>query len=293
MVETVFSCEALADSIGQKVAKGAAAFRKNHGRAPCLAVVLVGDDPASHIYVRKKGEAARKFGIDPRDHSLPGKTTEAELLKLIGKLNSDPGVDGILVQSPLPAQISEKRVQAAISPAKDVDGFHPENAGQLLIDAKAAMQSGLVPCTPAGVMEVLADRGIEVRGKHAVVVGRSNIVGKPMAAMLLAYDATVTICHSRTTDLAAECKRADILVSAVGKPHLIGAKHVKPGAVVIDVGISRVQKDGKPKIVGDVDTEAVRGSAALITPVPRGIGPMTIALLLRNTLRAAEALARP
>lgn len=288
MPATIFTCKDLAAEILQTAALAAKSFAGKHGRAPCLAVVFAGNDPASEVYVRKKGETCAKYGIDHKDFRLQATSNFAELEQLIDELNKNPTVDGILVQSPLPQGWNERAIQARILPSKDVDGFHPQNAGRLFIDPKHALAAGLPPCTPAGVMEVLKANNIDCSGKHAVVIGRSMIVGKPMAMMLLAHDATVTICHSRTKDLQAECKRADILVSAIGRPHFIGADHVKQGAVVIDVGISRLEMAGKARIVGDVDANALQEIASLITPVPNGIGPMTIALLIRNTVRAAE-----
>lgn len=288
MTATIFTCKDLSTQILQATAIKAKMFAEKHGRQPCLAVILAGNDPASEVYVTKKGETCAKYNIDHKDFRLKETAKFQELEKLVDTLNKDPNVDGILVQSPLPKGWDERAIQNRILPAKDVDGFHPQNAGNLFIDAKHALANDLVPCTPAGVMEVLAANKIDCAGKHAVIIGRSTIVGKPMALMLLAHDATVTICHSRTKNLQEECKRADVLVSAIGRPHFIGAEHVKKGAVVIDVGISRLEMAGKTRIVGDVNAEAIREIASLITPVPNGIGPMTIALLIRNTMRAAE-----
>ena len=284
----IFACTDLAKKIQKQVKIDAENFAKKNGRKPSLAVVLVGDDPASHVYVRKKTESCIEHSIDYCDFKISSSTTEDELLKLIKKLNADSKIDGILVQSPTPKHIDERRVQACISPDKDVDGFHPMNAGELLIDAKKCLNEGLPPCTPAGVMEVLKEKNISLRGKHAVVVGRSTIVGKPMALMLLSEHATVTICHSQTPDLAEECSRADVLIAAVGRPQLINRTHVKKGAVVIDVGINRLLENGKSKLVGDVHADDISHLADLLTPVPKGIGPMTIAMLLRNTVRAAQ-----
>jgi len=247
-------------------------------RRPCLAVVQVGDDPASAIYVRNKKKACGEVGIESLAYELPAATSETELLDLVVSLNALPHVDGILVQLPLPPQIDETRVLAAIDPAKDVDGFHPVNVGKLHLG-----QPALVACTPAGVMELLRRAAVPLRGAHAVVVGRSAIVGKPVAALLLAADATVTICHSRTADLSAIVRQADVLVAAVGRAGVITGDMVKPGAVVIDVGINRHAEN---QVVGDVDFAAVAPKARLITPVPGGVGPMTIAMLLRNTLSA-------
>lgn len=248
---------------------------------PGLRVVRVGEDPASGVYVRNKDRAAREAGLDSATLQLPEETPEAELLALVRRLNEDPAVDGILVQLPLPRQIDAAKVLAAIDPAKDVDGFHAMNAGRL-----ATGQPGLVPCTPKGVMHLLAAAGTAIAGARAVVLGRSNIVGKPMAALLLAADATVTVVHSRTRDLASECRRAEILVAAVGRPEMVKGDWIAEGATVIDVGINRLANGG---LVGDVDFAAARERAAAITPVPGGVGPMTIACLLENTVDAAVA----
>jgi methylenetetrahydrofolate dehydrogenase (NADP+) / methenyltetrahydrofolate cyclohydrolase len=252
----------------------------NGGRTPGLATVLVGDDPASQIYVRNKHKACEEAGMRSLDHQLPAATGENELLELVQRLNEDDEVDGILVQLPVPEQIDPDAVLARLDPAKDVDGLTPTNAGLL-----ASGAPGLVPCTPAGVMELLRHEGVELEGAEAVVVGRSNLVGRPVASLLLGANATVTTCHSRTRDLAAVCARADVLVAAVGSPHLIGADAIKPSATVIDVGMNRAD-DG---LAGDVDFEAAREVAGAITPVPGGVGPMTIAMLLVNTLSAARS----
>ncbi len=288
MTTKLYPCKELSEKILAQVARDADFFSKQHGRKPCLTVVLVGSDPASQVYVRKKGETCQKYGIHARDIFLDPSVGFAKLQSEIEKLNADDGVDGILVQSPLPKGWDERAIQKLVSPAKDVDGFHPENAGALFLDAKNALAQGLPPCTPAGVIEVLLENKIPIAGKQAVVVGRSNIVGKPMALMLLALDATVTIAHSRTKDLEKICREADILVAAVGKKNFLGKNHIKPGAVVIDVGINREMENGKTKLFGDVDAAAAQGIASFLTPVPNGIGPMTIALLLRNTIRAAK-----
>lgn len=248
---------------------------------PGLRVVRVGDDPASGVYVRNKDRAAQEAGFDSATIHLPATATEAELLATIAALNADPAVDGILVQLPLPAQIRTDAAIAAVDPAKDVDGFHPLNAGRL-----AAGQPGLVPCTPRGVMHILAEAGVVLRGARAVVLGRSQIVGRPMAQLLLGADCTVTIAHSRTRDLAAECRRAEILVAAVGRPEMVRGDWIAPGAVVVDVGINRLA-DGR--LVGDVAFAEAAAVAGAITPVPGGVGPMTIACLLENTLDAAIA----
>lgn len=250
------------------------------GITPGLAVVIVGEDPASKIYVRNKKKACEEIGIYSEEHALPAETTQEELLALVDKLNKQPDIDGILVQLPLPAHLDEKAVIEAICPEKDVDAFHAQNVGKIMIgDYK------FLPCTPAGVMELIKSTGIEVAGKECVVVGRSNIVGKPMAMLLLHQNGTVTICHSRTKDLADVCRRADILVAAVGKAGFITADMVKEGAVVIDVGMNR---DENGKLCGDVDFDAVSEVAGAITPVPGGVGPMTITMLLKNTIAAAK-----
>lgn len=249
-------------------------------RTPGLAVVLVGENPASQIYVRGKARDCEECGIRCMDFRLPAQMTESELLTLIAELNGRADVDGILVQLPLPEGIRERRVLEAIAPEKDVDAFHPENVGRLVQG-----QARYLPCTPAGVMELLRAAGVDPAGRRAVIVGRSNIVGKPMALLLLQADATVTVCHSRTPDLADECRRADILISAVGRRGLITADMIKPGAAVVDVAMNR-DEDGK--LCGDVDFAAACAVAAHITPVPGGVGPMTRAMLMENTLRAAR-----
>ena len=249
-------------------------------RTPGLAVVLVGENPVSQIYVRGKARDCEECGIRCMDFRLPAQTTESELLTLIAELNGRADVDGILVQLPLPEGIRERRVLEAIAPEKDVDAFHPENVGRLVQG-----QARYLPCTPAGVMELLRAAGVDPAGRRAVIVGRSNIVGKPMALLLLQADATVTVCHSRTPDLADECRRADILISAVGRRGLITADMIKPGAAVVDVAMNR-DEDGK--LCGDVDFAAACAVAAHITPVPGGVGPMTRAMLMENTLRAAR-----
>ena len=249
------------------------------GFTPGLAVILVGDNPASSVYVRTKDRAAREAGIDARTIRLPADTAQADLLATVETLNEDPGVDGILVQLPLPPGIDTQAVIEAIDPAKDVDGFHPANVGYLW-DGRPR----LVPCTPLGVMKLLRAAGIATAGARAMVLGRSVIVGRPMASLLLGADATVTIAHSRTADLAAECRRADILVAAVGRPEMVRAEWIKPGATIIDVGINRLPDQ---RLVGDVAFEGCRQVAGAITPVPGGVGPMTVACLLENTLTAA------
>jgi methylenetetrahydrofolate dehydrogenase (NADP+) / methenyltetrahydrofolate cyclohydrolase len=266
--------------VREDVAAGVAALVAAGGPQPGLATVLVGSDPASQVYVRNKNQATEKAGMRSFHHELPASTPQAELDALIAHLNDDRGVHGILVQSPLPEGLDEQRAFSLISPAKDVDGFHPWNVGQLMLG-----RPGLRSCTPAGVMELLREEGVDLVGAGAVVLGRSNIVGKPLAMMLLAAHCTVTITHSRTRDLARHAARADILVAAIGRPRFVTADMVKPGAVVIDVGINRTD-DG---LVGDVDFGPVSELASAITPVPGGVGPMTIAMLLRNTLEAARA----
>ncbi|MCS6811821.1 MAG: bifunctional methylenetetrahydrofolate dehydrogenase/methenyltetrahydrofolate cyclohydrolase FolD [Tepidimonas sp.] len=273
---------ALARHWRQRVAERAAALAAR-GQRPGLAVILVGDDPASQVYVRNKVKACGEAGIHSVLETYPASLSEDELLGRIAALNADPAVHGILVQLPLPPHLNAQRVIEAIAPQKDVDGFHVANAGALLVG-----QPGFWPCTPYGCMKMLEHIGCELRGRHAVVVGRSNIVGKPMALMLLQASATVTICHSATADLAHHTRQADVLVAAVGRPRMITAGMVKPGAVVLDVGINRLP-DGK--LCGDVDFDGVRQVAGWITPVPGGVGPMTIAMLLLNTVQAAERAA--
>ena len=264
----------LAARIREEVAREVGAFSRPIG----LATVLVGDDPASDIYIRMKHKATLEVGIEARDLRLPAETTEEELLALVAELNADEGIDGILVQLPLPEQIDEGRVIRAVDPVKDVDGFHPVNAGLLL-----AGTPGHVPGTPLGVLALLDEYGVELEGANAVVIGRSDIVGKPAALLLLHRHATVTICHSRTRDLAAEAARADVIVAAVGVPGIVTPEMVKRGAAVVDIGINRTENG----LVGDVDP-AVAERAGLLTPVPGGVGPMTIAMLLRSTIRAAR-----
>ena len=276
--------KAAALAIREKVALGVADFARQTARSPGLAVVLVGEDPASAVYVRSKGKATIECGMQSFEHKLSADTGEAELLELVARLNADPAVDGILVQLPLPPQIDSDRVIAAIDPAKDVDGFTAVNAGRL-----ATGLDSLVPCTPLGCLHLLQAELDDLGGLDAVVIGRSNIVGKPMAQLLLGQSATVTIAHSRTRDLPEVVRRADIVVAAVGRPEMVRGDWIKPGAVVIDVGINRVStEDGKGRLVGDVDFAGASEVAAAITPVPGGVGPMTIAMLMRNTLVAAH-----
>jgi len=274
---------AFAAGLRARVAEAAATFRERAGRAPGLAVVLVGEDPASQVYVRSKGKATLEAGMLSFEHRLPADTSQDALLALVRQLNADPAVDGILVQLPLPAQIDEQAVIEAIDPDKDVDGFHPVNAGRL-----ASGLDGFVPCTPLGCLMLLKDRLGDLSGLDAVVIGRSNIVGKPMAQLLIKESCTVTVAHSRTRDLADVVRRADIVVAAVGRPLVVKGDWLKRGATVIDVGINRVEAgEGKTRLVGDVDFEGALPVAGAITPVPKGVGPMTIAVLLRNTLVSA------
>lgn len=283
MPATLIDGKAVAASLRAKLAMRVAAHVAAGKRAPGLAVMLVGDDPASQVYVASKAKQTTEIGMVSIEHKLPVETSQADLLARIAKLNADPSVDGILVQLPLPPHIDADAIIEAIDPAKDVDGFHPVNVGRLATGGKA-----FVPCTPRGSMRLIRTVRADLSGLHAVVVGRSNIVGKPMAQLLLAANCTVTIAHSRTKDLPGICRQADILVAAVGRPLMLNAAHVKPGAIVIDVGINRVPAGEKTKLVGDVDFEAVRGIAGAITPVPGGVGPMTIACLLENTLDSYE-----
>jgi methylenetetrahydrofolate dehydrogenase (NADP+)/methenyltetrahydrofolate cyclohydrolase len=274
--------KAFAEGLRGRIAKQIADLKAKHGFVPGLAVVLVGEDPASQVYVRNKAKQTVEVGMVSFEHKLSRETRQAELLALVKKLNADPRVNGILVQLPLPKQIDPQAVLDAIDPAKDVDGFHVVNAGRLATGGEA-----MVPCTPLGCLMLLKDRLGDLAGKRAMVLGRSNIVGKPMAQLLLGENCTVTIAHSRTRDLPGECRRAEILVAAVGKPEMVRGDWLQPGAVVIDVGINRIERDGKPKLVGDVAFDEAIKVAGAITPVPGGVGPMTIACLLQNTLTAA------
>ena len=274
MTAVTIDGKAIAEKVRAQVAKDVEAF----GGPVCLATILVGEDPASHIYVGWKHKAAEEAGIETRDHRLPESTPESDVLDLLAELNADDAVDGILVQLPLPEHMDEARVIRAVDPEKDVDGLHPLNSGRLFLGEPLH-----VPATPSGVMVMLAEHGIELEGKEAVVIGRSELAGKPMAMLLLAENATVTICHSRTADLAEHARRADVLVAAVGRPGIVTPDMVKPGAAVVDIGVNRTESG----IVGDVDP-AVSEVAGYLTPVPGGVGPMTIAMLLRNTLTAAQ-----
>lgn len=277
--------KAIAAELVADVARGAQAIADEFGVRPGLAVVLVGEDPASQVYVRNKVARATEAGLNSIEHRLPADTTQATLNALVDELNNDPAVHGILVQLPLPAQLNEDDIIARISPAKDVDGFHPVNVGELVVG-----NATLVPCTPQGCLIMLQKTLGDLSGKHAVVIGRSNIVGKPMAMLLLHANCTVTIVHSRTPDAAALCHQADIVVAAVGRAEMVDAAWIKPGATVIDVGINVSERDGKRKLLGDVDFAAVEPLAYAITPVPGGVGPMTIACLMNNTLIAARQL---
>jgi len=278
--------KAFAAELRGRVATAVSHLESSHGLIPGLAVVLVGEDPASEVYVRNKGKQTEEVGMASFEHRLSDQTTERELLVLIDQLNSDPTVHGILVQLPLPAQINSHAVINAIDPDKDVDGFHLINVGRLTTG-----ESGLVPCTPLGCMMLLRAYAGDLSGQNAVIVGRSNIVGKPMAALLLAAHCTVTVAHSRTKDLTDVCRQADILIAAVGRAEMIQGDWIKPGATVIDVGINRIDgENGKKRLVGDVEFASASAVAGAITPVPGGVGPMTIACLLRNTVQAACAV---
>jgi len=278
-VAKIIDGKAIAADMRQEIADDTRTLIEQ-GVTPGLAVVLVGEDPASRVYVSMKEKACAAAGIFSDEHKLPATTSEVELLNLIGQLNADERIDGILVQLPLPDHIDEGKVLEAISPAKDVDGFHPYNVGRLVTGSPLFQ-----PCTPYGVMKMLERTGVELKGKEVVVVGRSNIVGKPVALMCLAEHATVTICHSRTVDLAQKVAAADVVIAAVGRPEMIKGGWIKPGAVVIDVGVNRV---GDKKLVGDVEFAAACERAAAITPVPGGVGPMTITMLLYNTVESAK-----
>ncbi|WP_157018607.1 bifunctional methylenetetrahydrofolate dehydrogenase/methenyltetrahydrofolate cyclohydrolase [Mesorhizobium xinjiangense] len=285
--------KSIAEDVVAKVKEGAAALKASSGTVPGIAVVIVGEDPASQVYVASKSRKAKECGFHSVQHSLPETTTEDALLGLIGDLNSDPAIHGILVQLPLPDHMNSGRVIQAVAPEKDVDGFHFINVGKL---GTGELETAFVPCTPAGAMVMIERaRGRDLSGLNAVVVGRSNIVGKPIANLLLKANATVTIAHSRTHELPALCRTADILIAAVGRPKMIGGDWIKPGATVIDVGINRVpapeKGEGKTRLVGDVDFVAAEKVAGAITPVPGGVGPMTIAMLMANTLTAAARAA--
>lgn len=281
---TIINGKKVAEGLRQRIAQHASRLRSEQGLIPGLAVVLVGENPASQVYVRNKARQTDEAGMNSYKNHLPVETTQAELLSLVEQLNSDPNVHGILVQLPLPDQISAQAVIDALDPAKDVDGFHVVNAGRLMTGAGTP----LVPCTPLGCIMLLQEHVGDMTGARAVVVGRSNIVGKPIAQLLLQQNCTVTMAHSRTRDLAEECRSADILIAAVGRPRMIEGDWIKPGATVIDVGINRIEgNDGKARLVGDVAFDEAAEVAGAITPVPGGVGPMTIACLLMNTLTAA------
>jgi methylenetetrahydrofolate dehydrogenase (NADP+)/methenyltetrahydrofolate cyclohydrolase len=278
--------KAYAEGLRKRIAAAVSALGKEHGLKPGLAVVLVGEDPASKVYVANKARQTVEVGMASFEHRLKAETPEAEVLALVRKLNADPSVHGILVQLPLPKHIDSTKILDAIDPAKDVDGFHVINAGRL-----ATGQEALVPCTPVGCVLLAKDTLGKLEGLEAVVVGRSNIVGKPVAQLLLAENCTVTIAHSRTRDLPAVVRRADLVIAAVGRPDMVKGDWIKPGACVIDVGINRVERDGKARLVGDCDFDSCAKVAGSITPVPGGVGPMTIACLLRNTVKAACRIA--
>lgn len=289
MTARMLDGKALAQQLQAELRGEVAAFIQRTGITPGLDVVLVGENPASEVYVRNKHTATEKAGMRGALHKLPASTSKEELLAVVERLNRDPAVHGILVQLPLPPQIPSDAILAAIDPSKDVDAFHAENVG-LLVQGRPRF----LPCTPHGVVQILQRCGIPTAGKHAVIVGRSDIVGKPLANMLVqkGLDCTVTVCHSRTADLSSITRQADILVAAIGVPRFVKADMVKPGAVVIDVGINRVEEAGKSKLCGDVDFDAVKEVASAITPVPGGVGPLTITMLLKNTLLAAELFHR-
>ncbi len=282
-VATIIDGKAFAANLRGEIARKVEWLKQNHSLIPGLAVVLVGEDPASQVYVRSKGKQTVEAGMNSYEHKLSAETSQADLLKLIDDLNNDPDVHGILVQLPLPKHIDEPMIINSVAAEKDVDGFHLSNVGKLATGAE-----GIVPCTPLGSLMMLKDHLGELSGKKAIVVGRSNIVGKPMALLLLRESCTVTIAHSRTQDLPGECREADILVAAVGRPEMIKGDWIKPGATVIDVGINRIEtEDGGNRLVGDVEFESAAEVAGAITPVPGGVGPMTIACLLHNTLQQA------
>jgi methylenetetrahydrofolate dehydrogenase (NADP+)/methenyltetrahydrofolate cyclohydrolase len=284
---TIIDGKAIAEGVQRDVTAAVSQLAQAHGLVPGLAVVLVGENPASQVYVRNKAKQTLAVGMRSFEHCLPAEATERELLSLVARLNRDEQVHGILVQLPLPKHIDPAKIIEAIDPGKDVDGFHPVNVGRLSLG-----EATLTPCTPLGVMLLLKHMRADLAGAEAVVIGRSNIVGKPVAQLLLAESCTVTMAHSRTRDLRAVARRADILVAAVGKPQLVRGDWIKPGAIVIDVGINRIAgPEGKSRLVGDVAFEEAQAVASAITPVPGGVGPMTIACLLRNTLSAAAAAA--
>jgi len=280
MAATIIDGKEVSATMRTELAAKTAELKSKHGLIPGIGVILVGEDPASKSYVKSKEKTADQLGFYSKTLRVPVETTEAEVLRMVDDLNRDPKIHGILVQLPLPSHINENAVIYAIDPKKDVDGFHPVNIGKLHMG-----EDCFIPCTPHGVLELLDRTGVELKGKNVTVVGRSNIVGKPVSMLLLSRHATVTICHSRTADLVGECRRADVLVAAVGRAKMIKADMIKPGAVVIDVGVNRTEEG---KLVGDVDFEAAANVASAITPVPGGVGPMTIAMLMKNTVLAAE-----
>ena len=288
MGASVIDGKAVAARVRGEVARDVEAFSGEHGRVPGLATILVGDDPASAVYVANKQKACAEVGMRTFHHPLPADTSQAEVEALIARLNADDEVSGILLQLPVPEPLDGVRLTGLIDARKDVDGLTAESAGLLALG-----RPGLRPCTPSGVLELLAEAGAELSGAEAVVIGRSNLFGKPMAQLLLEANATVTVCHSRTRDLGEVCRRADVLIAAVGRPEMVKGDWLKPGATVIDVGINRVagEEEGKTRLVGDVDYDSASEVAGAITPVPGGVGPMTIAVLLRNTLIAAHARA--
>ena len=284
MAASIIDGRAIAKEIRSEVAKEVEEFQKSHRYPPGLAVIIVGDDPASRVYVSSKKRMCESLGIYSKKCAMPGSISQKELVSTIRALNEDKKIHGILVQLPLPKHLDESEILETIDPYKDVDGFHPMNVGNFVVGKEA-----FVPCTPLGIMHLIKKTGIEIKGKRGVVIGRSNIVGKPVAMLLLAEHATVTVCHSRTQDLPKVCKEADILVAAIGRPKMIDKNYIKPGAVVIDVGVNAIgkTKDGKRILAGDVDFDEAKEIASHITPVPGGVGPMTIAMLMRNTMDAA------
>ncbi|NLS45029.1 MAG: bifunctional methylenetetrahydrofolate dehydrogenase/methenyltetrahydrofolate cyclohydrolase FolD [Firmicutes bacterium] len=284
MAASIISGRVVAKEVREEVAGEVEKFKKANGYPPGLAVIIVGDDPASRVYVSSKKRMCENLGIYSEEYAMPESTGQEELIETIEKLNKDEKIHGVLVQLPLPEHLDEGEVLESIDPRKDVDGFHPISVGNFVVGKEA-----FVPCTPLGIMRLIEKTGVEIKGKRAVVIGRSNIVGKPVAMLLLAQHATVTICHSRTQDLPGVCKEADILVAAVGRPEMVDATYIKPGAVVIDVGVNEVGKreDGKRILVGDVKFDEAKEIASYITPVPGGVGPMTIAMLMRSTMDAA------
>lgn len=285
MTATLIDGKAIATRIRQQIKEEVDRMTASGKTPPGLGVLLIGDNPASRAYVTMKEKACKEAGIYSEEHTLPPDVPEARVLTLIDEFNRNPRIHGILVQLPLPDHLDTDRILNAISPEKDVDGFHPVNVGRLWTGSPV-----FVPCTPLGVMELIHSTGIALKGKRAVVLGRSNIVGKPSAALLMAEHATITVCHSRTADLAGECRNADVLVAAIGRPRMVPGDWIKPGAVVIDVGINRVTEGEKNRLVGDVDFESAREIAGHLTPVPGGVGPMTIAMLLKNTLASAQRM---